>query len=139
MRTALANQLQSELAGTANPVIPGLTVNRHMHHNPTPPYIDVYPDPDEFVLPMGFGAGNDAYWFLVRARVNPTDTEGQQDLLDSMMDGNGAASVEQALFADPSLGGAATMRTVEGPSGYSLFGRAGEELIGVTWRVLVIP
>jgi hypothetical protein len=139
MRAALAARLQTQLAGTANPVVAGLTVDPHMAHNATPPYIDIYPDPDEFAVPMGFGPGNDAYWFTVRARVDPLDHEGQQDLLDSMMDGSGTASVEQALYADPSLGGAATMRQVEGPTGYRMFGRPGEELIGVTWRVLLVP
>lgn len=138
IRAALATQLQEELAGTANPLIPGLTVDSRMATNPTPPYIDIYPG-SPFVEGMGFGPGNKEYYFTVRARVDPLDHEGQQDLLDTMMDTTSATSVEQALYADRSLGGAATMASVEGPTEYGMFGRPEEALLGCTWRVRVIP
>lgn len=138
IRAALASQLQEELAGTVNPLIPNLTVDAHMHPNPTPPYIDIYPG-SPFAESLGFGPGNKEYYFTVRLRVGPVDHEGQQDLLDSMMDTTAATSVEQALYSDRELGGAATVGSVEGPTEYGMFGRPTEELLGCTWRVRVIP
>lgn len=108
-----------------------------MASNPTPPYIDIYPG-TPFVESMGFGPGNKEYYFTVRARVSPSDNEGQQDLLDTMMDTTSATSVEQALYADRELGGAATMASVEGPTEYAMFGPPGEALLGCTWRVRVV-
>jgi hypothetical protein len=138
---ALAAQIQDELCGTANPVIPDLQVDGRMIPNPTPPAIDVYPG-DPFAEAIGFGRGNKELYFTVRARVSTADSEGGQDLLLSMMDTQATTSVEQAILAAPTLGGVANVRDIEGPTGYGLFPDSSPEarqFLGCTWRVRVIP
>jgi hypothetical protein len=134
---AIASQLQSELCGTANPVIPELQVDGRLVPNVSTPALDVYPS-DPFTEPLGFGIGNEALYFTVRARVSTSDNEGGQDLLLAMMDPESAESVEQALFADQTLGGVAHVKSVEGPSAFGLFqDPGGGAYLGCTWRVRV--
>lgn len=134
---AMASQLQSELCGTANPVIPGLQVDGRLVPNPTPPSIDIYPA-DPFTEPLAFGIGNEALFFTIRARVTTADNEGGQDLLLSMMDTGNNESVEDALWSNQTLSGVAHMKSVEGPSAYGLFqDGAGGAYLGCTWRVRV--
>lgn len=141
MMDALALRLQTQLCGTVNPVIEQLQVDGRLIPNPSPPSIDVYPDED-FIESTGFGHNQKMYAFQVRARVGTSDNEAGQDLLLSMMDDEGTASVEAAIWADKTLGGVATVKTVIGPSAYGLFlipGQVGTNLIGCTWRVTVQP
>ena len=137
---AIANQIQAELSplGTADPLIEELQVTALLNPNPSPPSIDVYPAPD-FQEAIAMGRGNNAMNFLVRARVLPADHEGQQEFLLSLMDPNAATSVGQAIMSDRTLGNVVERVNVEGPSDYGIFGPAGQELLGCTWLVRVLP
>jgi hypothetical protein len=145
---ALGNQLEAQLAnglGTADPLLDELQVYRRMTWNPSPPTIDMYPDP-EFQAQIGMGRGNNELIFLVRARVNTPDYEGAQDLLLAMMDQQDSLSVAAAITAagtasaSKTLGGMVESVTVEGPSDFGVFtDPGGSSLLGCTWRVRVMP
>jgi hypothetical protein len=139
MQDALAAQIQSELAGTASPVIVGLQVNERMNPNPTPPSIDVYPG-SPFTEMIAFGRATRQYWFTVRARVSTADNEAGQDLLLSMMDDGSNESVEAAIISTRTYAGA-KLGDIEGPTEFGVYrDTAGEEsLLGCTWRVALIP
>ena len=139
---ALADQIQDELCGTANPVIPYLQVDGRMVPSPSPPAIDIYPS-DPFQTSLGYGKGNRYFHFTVRARVTTADSEGGQDLLLSMMDPRATTSVEQAILSDTTLNSTVGEVTVEGDgaSAFGVFEDTGGDgkLLGCTWTVQVIP
>ena len=138
---ALAVTIQTQLCGTANPVIPQLQVDGRLIPNPTPPSVDVYPN-ENFIQSTGFGHNQKMYSFTVRARVSTADNEAGQDLLLKMMDDEGAESLEAAIWRAPTLGGVGNVKSVMGPSAYGLFlipAQAGMNLLGCTWEVLVQP
>jgi len=136
---ALAAQIQTELCGTANPVIEQLQVEPRLVFNPTPPAIDIYPA-DPFTELISYGNERELN-FTVRARVSTADSEGGQDLLLSMMDPMSAESLIGAVLADSTLGGKAGDVAVDGPSGFGVFplpsGETGHSLLGCTWTVRV--
>jgi hypothetical protein len=138
MMTALADQIQEELCGTANPVIEGLQVEDRLHPNPTPPAIDIYPS-TPFSEVVAYGARRQ-YWFTVRARVSTADNEGGQDMLLAMMDADEAESVETAIRSVKTYAGA-QLGDVEGPTEFGVFLDVGGNgnLLGCTWRVALIP
>lgn len=134
---AIAGQLQDELTAS----YPTLQVAPLMNFAPTPPSIDVYPA-DPFQEPAAYGTRNRHGFFIVRARVVPTDYDNGQTILVRLMDYDGAGSVLQALAGDWSFGGAcqdATCETQTGPAIYpDPFGQGGESLLGAEWRLRVI-
>ena len=142
---AIAAQLQRLLG---DPVIEGLQVYPRMVWNPSPPTIDIYPDP-QFQVPLGFGRGDNQLFFVVRARVNTPDHEGAQDLLLAMMDPQASTSVAAAITAAGTSSPAKTLdgqvenaTVIEGPSDFGAFTDPGPNagaLLGCTWRVQVIP
>lgn len=137
MMDALGAQL--ETLGTANPpAIENLQVVPRMNRNPTGPSIDIYPA-TPFTEVIAYGARHQ-YWFTVRARVNPIDQNGGQDLLLSMMDDGSDQSVEEALRAVKTYAGA-KLGDIEGPSEYGSYGDTGAtgDMLGCTWRVALIP
>lgn len=140
---AIGTQLQTHLV----PQVPDLQVYSRMHWNPSPPTIDLYPDP-EFQDGLGFGRGDNALFFTVRARVNTPDHEGAQDVLLAMMDPQADTSVAAAITAAGTSSPAKTLGgvvenavVVSGPSDFGAFTDPGAtgSLLGCTWRVQVIP
>jgi hypothetical protein len=109
---------------------------------PTPPTIDIYPG-DPFQEGTGFDSTKKALFWTVRARVTTADQDAGQINLLSMLDPTLATSVEQALIADPTLGGLVDDLAVvnEFPTGYreyvadtAINGR----LLGAEWRLEVL-
>lgn len=139
MQDALAEQLESQLGGTANPTIELLQVNNRMNPHPTPPCIDIYPS-TPFTESIAYGRGQRQYWFTVRARVGAADNVAMQDLLLSMMDDGADESVENAIRESSTYAGA-KLGNVEGPTEFGAYRDAGGEgdLLGCTWRVALIP
>ena len=136
--TALADQINDELCGTANPVIENLQVEDRRHPNPTPPAIDVYPG-SPWTEVIGYGNARQ-YWFNVRARVGTADNEAGQDLLFAMMDNSTVESVEAAIRSTKTYAGA-TLGDIEALE-YGLISdidAQGESFYGCVWRVAVIP
>ena len=133
---AIAGELESTL-GTA---VPDLHVYPMLETNPTPPALDVYPA-DPFTERSAFGRGSRDLFFTIRARVNTADHYAGQTVLLGMMDRTSAASVIDALEADPKLNNTVSDLNVEGPSEYGVFADPGNEgaMLGCTWRVQVIP
>jgi len=135
---ALADQIEGQLASE----VEGLQVDPGLLPNPTPPSIDIYPA-ETFVEGLGFGAGNYALFFTVRARLNTPDADGSQDVLLSMMDPTASSSLVQAVMSDPTLSGTVENLTFEpaGPTGYGVFqDAAGQgQYLGCTWTVKVNP
>jgi hypothetical protein len=141
-------EIVEALAAALEPLreeVPDLQIYPYWLANPTPPAIDIYPG-DPFSHGTGFGAGHDACFFTVRARVTTADQDqGQQGLL-ALMDTNAATSIEQALVADQTLGGVVDSVSVgesdtPGVSGYRVYvedAAANGRLLGAEWRVEVL-
>lgn len=142
--TAIMDALATQIAvvysgGTATPVIDDLQVEPRLVWNPTPPAVDIYPA-SPFQEKVGMGAGNNELFLTVRARVNTPDHEGAQDLLLSMMDPNAPESMEQAIMANPTLGGTVDYVAVDPPTDFQAYTvPSGGDLLGCTWRVRVMP
>lgn len=138
---ALASQLQTTLAGTADPAIDGLQVNPRLVWNATPPAIDMYPA-DPFQSGIAFGVGNNEIRFIVRAMVNTPDQDSSQDLLLLMMSPHGPASVATAIMSDTTLGGTIEdILIIDSPSDFGVFADPGNgrSFLGCTWTVEVTP
>jgi len=121
--------------------VPGLQVTAFLNPNPTPPSIDIYPA-DLFQQGLGFGIDQDTFW-TIRARTTTADHESGQRALLALLDRSNGASVENALVADQTLGGAVQSLAIadEGVSGYRVYledPTSGGHLIGVEWRVEVV-
>jgi hypothetical protein len=133
VQTALADQIRDELADDT------IQVANMLVWNPTPPAIDIYPA-ETFQAQERFGIGNDTVFLSVRARVNTPDHDGAQELLLSLMDPKAATSLQQAILADDTLGGAVSQAMVEdGPSNYGIFPDPGGQgaYLGCTWTVRI--
>lgn len=107
---------------------------------PTPPSIDIFPA-EEFTEQIGFGVGVNRLNFTVRARVGTVANVEGQELLLSLMDPNGDASLAEALLAIALVvGGTSYALVVTGPTGFQVYrdvGGAGD-LIGCQWTVGVL-
>src|SRR5262245_55570540 len=132
---AIAAALQPLVAG-----IPELQIDPYINGLPTPPTVDVYPDPGTFLERSAYGHGSWEAVFVVRARVSTADQYSGQVLLLGLMDPRSQTSVIGALEADPTLGGVVHDSNVEFPTGYGQLADPASEqpLLGVIWRVRVI-
>jgi len=132
---AIADALQPLTAG-----IPELQIDPYINGIPTPPSIDVYPDPGTFLERSAMGHGSWEAVFVVRARVSTLDQYSGQKLLLDLMDPRSTSSVIGALEADPTLGGVVQDTNVEYPTGYGQLADPASEqpLLGVIWRVRVV-
>ena len=140
---ALATQIQSELCGTANPVIPELQVGGSLIDNPSLPCIDIYPFDVDFQEQVAFNEDSPGWQFQlrVRARVGMADNEGGQRLLLQMMDPGSNHSVYQAVLSNKTLGGAGRVVRCGGADGYGQYPSAWSPTprfhFGCEWIVLV--
>jgi hypothetical protein len=138
------NDVVEALAAALEPLsveIPGLQITDTYPDLPTPPALDVYPDPGLFLERSAMGVGSWEAIFVVRARVATVDQQAAQRLLLAMMDPRDRPmSVIAALETDATLGGVVQYTSVESPSGYSqLPDPAGEQpFLGSIWRVRVV-
>jgi hypothetical protein len=117
-------------------------VEGRMILNPTPPTIDIYPgDPSRGTDSAGYEDILGEHLFTVRARVNPTDNEANQDLLLDLMDDEHDLSIPAALYTDETLAGTVTGLDVRNVSGFVLVPMAdGTGVhIGCLWTVAAIP
>lgn len=114
--------------------------------NPTTPAIDLYPA--EFGVEAStaaFGITAEAMaegeWMNVRARVATNDARSNQGLLYEFMDPASDASIVQALYDDPTLGGMAADVFLDAVSGFAPVANVeGSGFhIGVVWRFLILP
>jgi hypothetical protein len=126
--------------GSLKAELPDLQVTAFLNPNPTPPSLDIYPA-DLFEGPSGFGPQMATFW-TVRARTTTADSESGQRALLRLLDRGDAASVEEALTVDQSLGGLvqAIAVTPEGVSGYRVYledPQGNGSLIGCEWRLEV--
>jgi hypothetical protein len=76
--------------------------------------------------------------FVVRARVSTPDDMGGQEVLLSMMDVDGPASVIVALVADPTFGGVVGGSAVDARSGFQPYAGSGGDWLGCEWTVRTI-
>jgi hypothetical protein len=120
--------------------IPGLQIDPYINGLPTPPTIDVYPDPGTFLERSAFGPGSWEAVFVVRARVSTADQHSGQQLLLGLMDPRSDTSLIGMLEADATLGGVAQDTNVELPTGYGQLADPASEqpLLGCIWRVRVV-
>lgn len=117
--------------------IDGLQITPYMLSNPTPPAAHVFPanlDPHKT-----FGPGETQEWtFTLQVFVAEAGgDQGAQIKLDEYL--RGPRSVQDALEADPTLGGVVGDLTVTNVSGYRNFvtqGRA--NVLGAEWTLLVL-
>jgi hypothetical protein len=125
---AVAEMTTALAAVTAQ--IPELQVYPGWTGSPSPPAVDIYPDPAGFQEGAGFGVGEKLVHWVVRARVNMTDAQAANDLLLRLLDTEDPASVEAALQD------VAVVGNDGGVSGFTVFtdDRVGD-LLGCSWRV----
>lgn len=131
---AIGAQLESELGDELD----GLQVIPRFAYNPTPPAIDIFPDP--LFL---FQAAMSAYEavFVVRARVTYVDSLAGQELLLELLDPSSELSLRAALEADRTFAGTVD---ASGPqeglplsSGLLEYDYGETTLLGAEWRVRV--
>jgi hypothetical protein len=115
--------------------VDGLQIVSGMNPDPTPPSIDIYPGG-----PSGTPVSMNGWeeMFTVRARVSTPDDMGAQEVLLSMMDVDGPASVIVALEADPSFGGVVGGSAVDTRSGFQPYPGSGGDWLGCEWTVRTI-
>jgi hypothetical protein len=121
--------------------IPGLQIDPYINGLPTPPTIDVYPDPGTFLERSAMGVGSWEAVFVVRARVSTADQYAGQQLLLALMDPRDTpTSLIVTLTRDVTLGGTVQYVAVEFPTGYGpLADPASEQpLLGCVWRARVV-
>lgn len=133
LKEQLANQIRAAITPAA---YVDIQVEPRMVPNPSPPTIDIYPaaiatDPQT----AGFGDLDGAYLFTVRARVQESDPDANQDLLDEFYDNESSLSLQVAIEADTTLGGWAIQAFVVDGSktGYAVY----DELVGFQLTVFV--
>jgi hypothetical protein len=112
--------------------VAGLQITAFWNPNPTPPSIDVYVGGPSG-LPVSQVGWEET--FIVRARVASPDDVGAQEVLLSMMDIDGPASVIALLQADPSFGGVVGGSAVEERSGFQPYPG---DYLGCEWRLRTI-
>ncbi len=139
MQQALAEQIRA--ANLDNTLATPLQIAHLLVWNPTPPCLDIYPS-EEYQLQESFGVANTVIFLEVRGRVNMPDHDGAQELLLSLMDPTAETSVQQAINADPTLGGEAEQAVVvAGPSNFGFFPSpdpsSANGFTGCTWTVRV--
>src|SRR5262245_22806474 len=141
--SALATQIETELCGTANPVIPDLQVGDELIDTPTLPCIDIYPFDVDFQEQVSYGETDDSWMFQlrVRARVGMADNEGGQKLLLEMMDPSSTHSVYQAILSWKTVGGAGRIVRCGGADGFGQYPSSWSPTprfhLGTEWIVLV--
>ena len=121
--------------------ISGLQISPYINGLPTPPTIDVYPDPGQFLERSAYGIGSWEAVFVVRARVSTTDQYSGPQLLLALMDPRDTpTSLIVTLTADRSLGGVVQDVNVEFPTGFGALSDPASEqpLLGCTWQVRVV-
>lgn len=124
----------TDLGGEALQVWPLLIMN------PTPPCIDIYPA-DPFSDQIAYGPDrNRENFFIVRARVDPVDTDSAQQLLLQLMDDQADTCVAAAVRSDRTIGGLVQDVSVQGPTGITVYSPTGSEgyLIGCEWRTRIV-
>src|SRR5262245_53045872 len=132
--TGLAAIIQG-IATSLDPLtgtITGLQITAFQNPSPSPPSIDVYPA-DVSGLPVSQYGGEEMV--TVRARMTTPDDVAAQQVLLSMMDVSGPASVIAALEADRTFGGVVGGSTVDERSGFQPYPG---DYFGCEWRVRTI-
>jgi hypothetical protein len=110
----------------------GLQVSAYMLSAPTPPWIDIFPEPVKYDL--AFGRGLDEWQYAVRAFVGLNSDVGAQQKLDTMLEPAGANSVKQAVESDITLGGTVSSVHVTEASGSRLYTGG---VLGCIWTVVI--
>ena len=125
--------------------IDGIQIDPKLVSNPTPPCIDIFPDPNGFLERSTFGPGGGySALFIVRARVTTADQQDGQELLLQLLDPRGPLSLWAALETDATFAGTAEDSTVEEVSGFIPYDAAGGPtayngaLLGCEWRLRVV-
>src|SRR5262245_32128188 len=124
------------IAGSLDPlttVVEGLQVTGFLNAAPTPPSLDVYPASVSSMTPVSMAGWEEM--FTVRARVASPDDTGAQEVLLSLMDVDGPASVMAALRVDPTFGGTVGSSTVDERTGFTAYPG---DYLGCEWTVRTI-
>jgi hypothetical protein len=136
--------LQNIVEGIADQITDALTMPEvqvwpFLVLHPSPPTVDIFPA-DPFSDQIAYGPNlNRENWFTVRARIDPVDPDGAQQLLLALMDDQADTSVAAAIRSDKTLGGLVQHVSVEGPTGFTVYSPFRDEstLIGCEWRTRV--
>lgn len=120
-------------------VLPDCQVSAYMLANPTPPCIDVFPDPEqEIVYDRAMQQGAGEWNLIVRGRVAFSTDQGAQMRLDEWIASSGPGSVKAAVEADCTLGGAAEDLIVRACRAYQLSEDTGVLYLAAEWSVRVL-
>lgn len=132
VREGLATNLSS---------ISGCQVSAYLLSNPTPPALEVYPDPTEGIeYHRAMGNGLATYTMAVRGIVAASTDIGGQKNLDEWLEPSGSSSVKAAIEADRTLGGAVKDAYVRDVTGYQEYVKPGTNTAyyAAVWTVVVL-
>lgn len=116
--------------------IEGLQQSAYVLAQPTPPAVEVMPGPIDYDLAMGRGL--DRRNFTVRAFVGLTGDIGAQKLLDKLLAKDGPQSIKAAIESDPTLGGVVDDLHVRRNTGYRVFVKGSDQVLGSEWEIEVL-
>lgn len=136
VRAGLAAQLTSLAAAE------GLQVTPYMLNEPTPPFVDIFPDEIEY--DVASRRGGDMNMIVVRASVGFVSDQGAQVKLDRLLASSGASSMKAALETKASGQGTVTLSNIVDDlrvvscSGYRVFERpGGRSVLAATWSLQI--
>jgi hypothetical protein len=134
--TATLTQARNALAAQLAAQIPGLRATGTVPGQVNPPQAIVSPAPGSIIE---FQAMNDVadYQLRVTLLVGAADEPDSQNLLDGYLSATGPSSVEQALGADPTLGGTVAYAVLTGEQGYGLLDWGALQYLGCHLLVTV--
>ncbi len=126
IREALAASLET---------LPLNQVSPWMLSDPTPPALHVIPGPATFDEAMH--RGFDTMPFLIQVFVSLSGDIGPQQLLDQMLDGEGATSVKRLVEVDSTLGALVKDCRVTERTGYQQYNAPTGARLMCEWTVIV--
>lgn len=134
LRSALRDNLKS---------VPGMRmVYAYVASNPSPPCLQIWPSEiPAYHKTFGVSTARLAeVQFTVQAIVTMGTDVGGQQIMDELLDADGARSVSAAVESDPTLGGLSHDVYCTSNGGYGFLVRAdsGTQLLTADWLVTVI-
>lgn len=129
--------LRTEIAAVFEGVFPG-QVSAYLLGNPTPPSVEVFPDPERTIeYDLTGSRGSDEWYLIVRVVVGWTADRGAQEILDEMLASSGDRSVKELVQAVEIPG---AFLHVQSAKAYREYVRPSwdQSAIGAEWTVRIV-
>jgi hypothetical protein len=133
----ILDELAAQLVAFYEDSDPPMQIEPRYVGRPSPPTIDIFPgDVVRDDQSAAFGDISGGFFITVRARVQTSDNEANQDILVAFLDDEDDLCLAHAVLDEPTLNGYAASMSLQGVTGFLLDPTG---LIGVQWTFLVIP